>query len=227
VTKFYAHSFSALNLAETCPRKYEARYVFQQKEVMTSDQSWGIRVHKALEDSVKAGTPLPPEMHSYEWGLKPVIQAKRGGVLVLLEHRVAVAQDGTPVTYNSDMAYARAIIDTTMLGTRSAMLLDYKSGKRRPSTQLEFSSWIGFRQWPAIQTITTQFVYLKLGKEPGDGAVYTREKDLPVIDEKIRIRLHKLEKMQKSGVFPPTPNGLCANYCGVKSCEYWGKRGGR
>ena len=217
----YAHSFSGLNKFETCPRQYEWRYILKHREPETDAKSWGKRVHSAFEDKVRDDKPLPVGMQSYEWALTPIQAAKNVGACVLLEHKIAMDQAGVPVVFESEKAYVRAIVDVAILGKHSAILGDYKTGGRfRPSTQLQFSTWIAFHTWPAIEIVDTKYLYLKL--KHTEPETLHRSK-IHQLAGNILPRLHKLERARASGVFEPKPGGLCRQYCQVVTCEFHGR----
>ena len=74
-------SHSGLSKFETCPRQYYLTKVAKTVvEPATVHTDWGNVVHKALEDRIMRGTPLPEGMDQYE----PI-------VLKLLGKRATVA----------------------------------------------------------------------------------------------------------------------------------------
>jgi hypothetical protein len=222
-----AHSFSSVNKFETCPRQYEDRYIHHHKEPPTEATTWGKRVHDALEAKVKGDVaPLPEGMDKMEWAIAPALRAKEGGMLVLTEHKIALDRYMKPVTFESDKAWLRGIIDVAILHGPHAFNSDYKTGKRRESWQLELSSLIMFHTYPALQRIEARYLYLKdpVPATRTDKEVYFRDQT-PHMAGRIFPRIVKLEKALESGQFPPKPGGLCKQWCNVTSCEFNGRRG--
>jgi hypothetical protein len=224
VVSHYAHSYSALNKFETCPRQYEYRYIERNREPETEAMAWGTRVHTVFEDRVKGvAAPLPEGMQSYAWALAPIEAARAAGACILTEQKIAMDQSGKAVLFNSDQAYVRAIIDLAMLGKTFGVLADYKTGETiRLTDQLKFSAWIAFHTWPALENIETRFLFLKHG--PGAAKPETfRRRDSGSIAGQLLPRLQRLEHARASGVFQPKTSGLCKAHCPVKTCEFNGK----
>jgi hypothetical protein len=220
----YAHSYSALNKFETCPRQYEHRYIERNREPETEAMAWGTRVHSVLEERVKGvPAPLPEGMQSYAWALAPVEAAKAAGACILTEHKIAMDRSGKSVLFDSEYAYVRAIIDLAMLGKTYGVLADYKTGQNvRVTSQLKFSAWIAFHTWPALEKIETRFLFLKHGPGAAKPEIFSR-RELGSMAGSILPRLQRLEDARASGVFQPKPSGLCAKHCAVVSCEFNGR----
>ena len=58
--KIPAWSFSSLKLFETCPRKYQAEKVTKEVPYTETEATvYGTELHKASEDFIRDGTPIP------------------------------------------------------------------------------------------------------------------------------------------------------------------------
>jgi hypothetical protein len=67
-------SYSSLDLFRLCPHKYYRLKVKKDvKEPYQEHLHYGLKVHKAAEDFIEKGTPIP---HEYEDMLEPIIKLK-------------------------------------------------------------------------------------------------------------------------------------------------------
>jgi CRISPR/Cas system-associated exonuclease Cas4 (RecB family) len=223
----FTHSHSSVSKFEVCPRQFETRYILGNKEPATEAMTWGTRVHAALEAKVNGDpAPLPEGMEKMEWAVAPALAAKARGMLVLNEHRLALDRYMKPVTFDSKLAWVRGILDQLILSNGHAFINDYKTGKHRPSWQLELASLIVFYTYPEIERIEARYLYVKdpIVQTRTDKTVYFRGQT-PHMAGAIFPRIIKVEKALELGKFDPKPSGLCKQYCSVTSCEFNGRRG--
>lgn len=216
-------SYSGLTSFETCAKRYYHIKVAKDVSDLPGEAAmWGSTVHKYLEDRVRDGTPLPVSVAGYEKLVAPIIESKG---TKLVEQQLAVSKDLTPVSWDSDSAWCRGIVDVGILSTgkRSAMLLDWKTGKRKPdSDQLMLFAGLAFAHYPELTTVQTGFIWLKDNKI--DKKEFTRN-EVPIIWQTFIPRVARLERAYSSTTFPPKPSGLCAKYCPVSrhKCEFSGR----
>lgn len=99
--KVISWSYSAMSTFETCPRQYQAKYV--TKEVpyqQNAAAKWGDDVHKALEENIKTGKPLPSNMVQYQKFLDAVkFRADKLKGELLAEKQVALTKDLESVSW--------------------------------------------------------------------------------------------------------------------------------
>ena len=214
-------SFSGLTSFETCGKRYfhikVARDVVDPPNEATA---WGSTVHKHLEDRVRHGTPLPAVLQEYERLVEPIINA--GGTLIV-EQQLAVDSGLRPVAWDSQDAWCRGIVDVGVLTGKRAVLLDWKTGKRKPeSDQLKLFAGLAFAHYPDIEAVTTGFVWLKEGVV--DREKFTR-KDASTIWQQFVPRVQRLERAYADLRFVPRPSGLCRRWCPVPQslCEFSGR----
>lgn len=180
---------------------------------------WGERVHTALENRVKLKTPLPPELEKHE----PLCAAlDRMGGQVFAEQELVLDKNLTPTTWWADDAWLRSKLDILVLSGKKAVIIDWKTGKRRPDfLQLELSAAQVFLHYPYIETVNTAFVWLKEGTM--DAEAYKRE-HLAGILKDLHERTRNIEEALETGIWPAKPSGLCG-YCPVAfKCEFAQKR---
>ena len=193
------------------------------KEVVdgqTEATIWGSKVHECLEHRVKDGTPLPEMLAGYEKLVAPI--AKHPGEK-LVEKQMAINEALQPTGWFADDAWCRGIVDVGVLSGTRGLLLDYKTGKRKPElTQLKLFAGLAFATFPNLETVNTGFVWLKHGTI--DKKEYTR-KEVPMIWQEFVPRVQRMQRAYEEDKFPPKPSGLCAKYCPVPNhkCEYSGR----
>jgi hypothetical protein len=218
-----AWSFSSLTSFETCPKRYY--HIKVAKDVTDTPgeaATWGQQVHKHLEDRAASQTPLPDSLGHLEAIVAPVL-AKSGTLLV--EHQMAITKDLQPTEWFAKDAWCRGIVDigvVTPSGT-SALLLDWKTGKRKPDNdQLMLFAGLSFAHRHDLQEAQTAFVWLKEGKV--DKKKFVRG-DIPAIWQHFVPRVKRMERAYAEAQFAPKPSGLCARYCPVprSKCQFSGK----
>lgn len=213
-----AWTYSQLDTYETCPRKfYHLRVLKDVSDPPTEATIWGSRVHEALEHRIKSGTPLPEGMTQWE-PLAAKLDALPGEKLC--EQKFAVDRAFQPADWSN--AWSRGIADLTVLHGEKAATFDYKTGKRKPTEQLELYVGYIFAHFPEVTNVETGFIWLKEKKI--DKETYTRD-DVPKIWDGFTRRVAKLESSYERDKWTPRPSGLCKAWCPVLTCEFNGRRG--
>ena len=177
-------------------------------------------MHKALEDFANGKKPLPPEMKQYERYVKKILsyEGKR-----VVEERVALTKDFRQTTWMAKDVWVRGIIDIGVVGSDTAYLLDWKTGKHRPDNdQLKLFAALAFAMYPWINKVVTGFIWLKVSKF--DKQMFTREQ-LPEIWNEFLPRLSRVAIAYDQDKWMPKPSGLCKNWCpvGQSLCEFCGR----
>lgn len=225
----FPQSHSSLNVFETCPRQYEAKYITKEvKYVQSAAAAWGDEVHKALESFLvsQATVSLPTNMAQYQkWGEVILRRADSIGGRVLAEVSMGITKDGQGVDYWDKRAFFRGKGDVLILAPekKCAENYDWKTGKIKNDTmQLKGYNLLTLATHQEIDVVRAGFVWLPDNKlSPPE--VATREQ----FGEQLRLitdRWARLRTAYMRGVFPPRPNGLCRKYCDVTSCEHHGGR---
>lgn len=215
-------SFSSLTSFETCAKRYyHIKVAKDVLDVPGDAATWGQQVHKHLEDRALTGTVLPQSLAHLEAVISPVLSAP-GEPLV--EHQMAVTRDLKPTGWFAKDAWCRGIVDLGVVtpSGRSALLLDWKTGKRKPENdQLMLFAGLSFAHRPELMKVQTAFVWLKDGKV--DKKQFVRD-DVPAIWQHFMPRVLRLERAYTEANFPPSPSGLCRKYCPVprSKCQFSG-----
>lgn len=214
-------SYSALTAFETCPKRYQLTRVTKQVvERPTEATRWGNKVHKALELFALGKQPLPEEMQEYGRYVEKILSYEGRRVV---EERVALNKGFRPTTWMAKDVWVRGIIDIGVVGSETAYLLDWKTGKHRPdSDQLKLFAALAFAKYPWVNNVVTGFIFLKPKKFEKEK--FTR-KHLPEIWNEFMPRLSRLAIASTEDKWMPKPSGLCKNWCpvGRSLCEYCGQ----
>jgi hypothetical protein len=210
-------SYSHLDKFETCAKQfYHVRVARDVVEPPTVHTSWGHEVHSALEERIINGTHLPESMERWEH-LAAQVEDLPGTKQA--EIKMAIAADFQPTDW--DNAWSRGVIDLLVLTPTKAAVIDWKTGKFKPSEQIELYVAYTFAHYPQLEEISGVFVWLKDRKLSISN--YKR-KTVPDIWQSILPRVARLEAAYENDNWPAKPSGLCNGWCPVKSCQYWKER---
>lgn len=216
---------SSLQKFETCPAQYHAQYIARSLP-REPESPWikeGNKFHKAMEDAVELGKPLPPEYAFMEEFLGVIIEAKEAGHPVYVEQDVAITPEGFPTRFFDRDSYMRCKIDVLILipNTKTAVVIDYKTGKRvGDSTIQEVLNYYCARSAFGVDRVITAFAYVKLEE------VVTGEYRSDVISPNERYVdriIREFFDAHYSNQFPAKTSGLCKAWCSHMQCPYNGK----
>lgn len=218
--KPFAWSYSALTTFELCPKKYFHLYV--NKDVKDSDSTAsaeGKIIHDAMKKRVIDGKALPLNLRHYEKIAARFAAApgeKHG------EMKLAINRDFEPCDYFAPGVYLRVVIDLAIVQDRTAIVIDWKTGKVKDDpTQMALNAAVLARWMPEITLFKTLFVWLQSSNlTPKD---YKPTEFTPVWNG-LLPRVAKIEEARKTTTFPAKPNGLCRGWCPVKDCPHYSER---
>lgn len=219
-----AWTYSHLDSFETCPRKfYHTKVVKDVIEPPTVHTEWGTTVHTAFENWIKDGTPLPDGMT--QWQTLANKLAKLPGDKYT-EQKFAIDAAFQPCDWKQ--AWSRGIADLVVVHGDKAVVMDYKTGKRKPTEQLNLYANYVFHHYEHVNTVFTGFVWLKDRKidwNSGRTGNYpiTRE-EMPIVWQEFLPRVRKLETAYERDKWPARTSGLCKGWCPVTQCEFNGNR---
>jgi len=214
-------SFSSLTKFETCPRQF---YLTRIARVVTEQETeairWGNLVHDAIEKRIKGEAPLPEAMAVYEPILVPIINGSAGRD-AFTERSYTLTRNLTPTEWRSNDAWTRCRIDAGIVGEKTAVLFDWKTGKVKSELdQLIHSSAVLMTSEPRLMRVAFNFVWLKFNRATG-GSI--KRSDLPEIWKGYNMRVQRLLNAVESNKWVPQPSGLCRGWCpvGREHCNYW------
>lgn len=218
MAKSFAWSYSALDGFHQCPKKHyfekiNKKYPFQSNPAA----DYGKALHKAFELYATKNKPLPMDMLHHQ----PFLDNLLGlGTEFLGEQKLALTRDFKPTGWFDNDVWCRSIIDLVVMRDDSAIICDYKSGRRVDTfDQVDHQAAMLAVYKPEIMNYTT-------------GYYYTKEKamvrhalpacDMTKVWQKFYPRVELMEKMIVDDEFPAKQNFLCKSYCPVKECKYNG-----
>lgn len=210
-------TYSQLDKFETCPRQfYHTKVLKDVVEPPTEATIWGTKVHSAFEDAIQHGTPLPEGMTQWQSIADKFIRMP-GEKLV--EYKFSIDRAFQPTEWKG--SWSRGIADLVVRHKTKALVVDWKTGKRKPTEQLQL--YVGYIKayWPEVTEIQTAFVWLKERK-------MTKAKfadvEVPIIWQGFAPRVRRLERAYENDAWPCKPSGLCKGWCPVKKCEHYKER---
>jgi hypothetical protein len=215
----FAWSFSQLKNFETCPKRYWHYNVAKDvKEPETDQLREGNALHKAFENRVLKGTPLPLGLGQHEKLLVKLIGLPGA---TYGEQKLAMTSSFTPVGYFGKGVWYRSVLDFTKIDGQTALTLDWKTGKpSQDMTQMQLAAATLFCHDTNLQRVKVGLMFVNHNHmEPGE---FVRG-DLTEIWGDILPRVKMVEKARATQEFPPKPSGLCKRYCAVTSCPHHGR----
>jgi len=177
----------------------------------------GSALHKAFEERVRDGKQLPLPYAHHEPLMIKLIESPGD---TMAEQKLALTDKFKPTGFFSANVWFRTIIDFCKIRPKSAVIVDYKSGKvTDDDTQLALMSATIMHYAPAIEEVKAAFLFANNDKLVSK----TFHRDgLQGIWRDILPRVRRLEDATAANEYPPRPSGLCVKYCQVQSCPHWG-----
>ena len=211
-------SHSSLKDFEGCARRYHEVKVLKNYPFQETEQTrYGKDLHKAAEDYVRDGTPIPPQ---FEF-VKPTIDAlltKPGRKLP--EHEMGLTIDLQPCGFKDENVWVRGIADLLIVDDDglTAWVIDYKTGNNRyPDTdQLKLMSLLTFAHFPHIREIKSALLFVV------KDTIVKYRMSVEEVEKgwwEYRQRVSKLSSAFENDVWNPTQTPLCG-WCQVKTCEF-------
>lgn len=218
-----AWSYSSAKLYETCPKKYEGEKI--TKEVLFKDTEatiYGKEFHTACEEYIRDGKPLDPR---FKWMLSNLDSLLRLSGEKFCELKLGVKkEDGRLVAcdYYDRAVWFRGIADLVILDDSRAYVLDYKTGKSSKYAdirQIALMSAALFLKYPKLEKVKGALAFVKTNVTIRE--TYNRENALNIFANYYEL-LEQRAVSYATNVWNPKPNGLCRQWCGVKSCPHNG-----
>lgn len=228
MAKKLAWSFSALSVFRTCRKKFYHLKVAKDVKDGDSEAAFEGKVkHQALYDYVFEGKALPVNMRPFQKTADAY--KKRGGQCDTFqgELKLCLDADFDPVEWFAKTAWVRAILDLLLVKGNVAMLVDWKTGKRKDDfDQLELAAAILSRYMPEIEEFHLVFEWLQDGGRSSPEYGPLKKPDMKKVWLKFLPDVNEIELARKTTDFPATESGLCG-WCPVTSCPHWFDRNDR
>jgi ATP-dependent exoDNAse (exonuclease V) beta subunit len=186
------------------------------KEEESEHMLWGNQVHKAFENRIKNGDPLPEDLNQHESFLKS-LEAKGGSIST--ERKIALNTKARPCGFFDKDVWFRGVIDLSIIDGTTALLVDYKTGKPHSKfKQLKLFALHTMAEYPEVENVEVKFYWTKT--ETSTGEVYSREQIQEIWSE-FAPDLKQYAQAFKTDTWQPRQSGLCHGWCPVTSCEFW------
>lgn len=216
-----AWSYSRMKGFETCPKQYyhvTVRKEYPFKE--TAATRYGTEFHKAAEDYMRDGTPVP-ERFSFAQGMLDALKAKPGDKHC--ELKMGLTADLKPCGFFDSDVWFRGIVDLLIIDGDKAWVVDYKTGKSAKyadTGQLQLMALSVFAHFPQVKRVKAGLVFVIADKfVPADYNVA----DHDALWAPWIKRYAAMEQAHANDVWNPKPSGLCRAHCPVVDCPHNGQ----
>jgi CRISPR/Cas system-associated exonuclease Cas4 (RecB family) len=217
----YTWSYSSIGLFKQCPHKY---YRIRVKKDIVEPESdamrYGTEVHKAAEDYIKDGTPIPPQFSFMQKALD-TLKAKDGEKMC--EFKMGLTKNLTPCDFFDKDVWWRGIADLIVMQDDRAWVVDYKTGKSSKyadTKQLELMALAIFKHFPNVKKVKSGLLFV-IANDFVKAEFHQREES--VMWRQWLDDTQRLEKAIELQVWNPRPNFSCKGWCPVKDCVHNGK----
>jgi hypothetical protein len=219
----YTWSYSGINLFKQCPLKYyRLKVVKDIVEPVQDHLLYGTAVHKAAEDYVKDGTPIPAKYAFIQNQLDKLIAIEGEKYC---EFEMGLTKSLQACEFKAEDVWWRGIADLIIINGSKAYLVDYKtskSSKYADTEQLELLSLSIFKHFPQVKNVKAgllfvvakDFVKKEYANDEGAGKSWIKWLDVT----------HSLETCMTNNVWNAKPNFTCKAYCPVLDCLHNGKQ---
>lgn len=212
-------SFSSLKTFQQCPKKYF--HIKVAKDVVDKPHEsalYGSAVHKAAEDHVAEGVPIPAK---YDYMIPTIEALKKIPGEKFCEIKLGVTEKLEACDYSAPNAWWHGIVDLLIVDEDSgvAHMVDYKTSKNAKyadTKQLDYMAVAVFAKFPMIKVIKSALLFVVSNE-------FVKKKH--VVENKAAYMnsaifdLNRLKSAFNSGVWNPVSGPLC-RFCPVKSCEH-------
>ena len=221
MTVKYTWSYSSINLFKQCPHKYyRLRIVKDIVEPSAEHLNYGLEVHKAAEDYLGKGTPIPEKYIFIKEQLDKLNLIKGEK---LCEYRMGLTSNLEPCGFFDMDVWWRGVADLIIINSDRAYVIDYKTGKSAKyadTKQLELLSCALFKHFPEVKKVKGGLLFVvanDLVKEnfevDNEGVYWTKWLE----------DTQRLEAAIQNNVWNKKPNFSCRSWCSITDCEHNGK----
>ena len=212
-------SYSVLSMFEQCPKKfYHLKIARDIKDSDSSFSSEGKEIHDAMFQRVIKGKPLPLPIRQYEKIAARFADSKgeKYG-----EMKMCLNNKFEPVDWFAKDAWVRAIVDLLIVRDNTAIIVDWKTGKKRLDwTQLQLTAAVLSRLMPEIENFKLVFAWLRNSEFSTEDI---KRGEIKGIWAGLLPRVKLIEQSKATTSFGAKESGLC-RYCPVTTCPHWQER---
>ena len=213
-------SYSSLKTFEQCAKKYYHLKVLKDVKDEGSEATvYGNEAHKAAEDYVSAGTPLPARF-SYMQKTLDALRAIPGEKHCELKLGVGLSDKGySPCGFFDAEVWWRGIADLLIINGDTGYLVDYKTSKNAKyadTKQLDILAAAVFTRFPQLRKLKSALVFVVSNEfvKKEHTAELTRSYFATFTPE-----LDRLSVAEDTGVWNANSGPLC-KFCPVTTCEH-------
>ena len=221
MTVKYTWSYSSINLFKQCPHKYyRLRVVKDIVEPPAEHLNYGLEVHKAAEDYIGKGTPIPEKYIFIKEHLDKLNLIKGEK---LCEYKMGLTSNLDPCGFFDKNVWWRGVADLIILNGDKAYIIDYKTGKSAKyadTKQLELLSCALFKHFPEVKKVKGGLLFLVANDLVKDDFEVDNE---GVYWTKWLEDTQRLEAAIQNDVWNKKPNFSCRSWCSITDCEHNGK----
>lgn len=219
-----AWSYSSLKTFQQCPKKYYHLKVAKDVKDDGSEATvYGKELHKAAEDYIRDGTPIP-EKFKFIQGTVDALKNIPGTKHTEIELGVSNKNGRlNPCGFYDKDAWYRGIADLLIINGDEGYLVDYKSSKNAKYAdlkQLDLLAGAVFAHFPDLKTLKSALIFV-VSNEFVNKEHSSMHK--MAYFEHVRFDLERLEKAMETGVWNAVSGPLCG-WCPVKTCQNYRER---
>jgi len=211
---------SSLLQFDTCPHQFYRLRVARDVEPDPPGPAlrMGTRAHKAFEDRLEERTSLPADLMGWE----PLcVRLLERCTEVHTEQPLALTYNLEPCSYGHPAAWLRGYVDFLGFAGSKALVIDWKTGKRRPKAlQLDVYTLAVLLSYPKVQSVTSMFVWTR--EQSHDSYTWPRS-HLAELTSKVLAACAPVDRALQQDKWEKSPSGLCHSYCPVVDCEHNGR----
>ena len=210
-------SYSSLKTFQQCPKKYY--HIKVAKDVVDRPHVsalYGSAVHKAAEDHVLSGTPIP-EKYKY---MVPILESlKQIPGTRYPEMKLGLTEDLQACDFDAPEAWWHGIVDLLIVDGDKAHMVDYKTSKSAryaDTLQLDLMAVAVFAKFPDLTIVKSALLFV-VSNEFVKKKHELSKKEMYVAQ--VRADLDRLKAAFETGVWNPKTGPLC-RFCPVLKCEH-------
>jgi hypothetical protein len=219
MAKKLAWSFSALSIWETCKKKfYHLKVVKDIRDSDSEASQEGKYIHDAMFKYVIKNVKLPIRLKPYERVADMYKERGKKVDDIQGELKLCLNDEFQPVDWFADDAWVRAVLDLLLVKGNIAILVDWKTGKKKVVwDQLMLSAAILSRYMPEIEEFHLVFEWLR---DSTRSVHRIHKSELKAVWLKFLPIVNEIEEARRTTEFPASSSGLCG-WCPVVNCPHW------
>jgi hypothetical protein len=182
--------------------------------------NYGLEVHKAAEDYLGKGVPIPEKYIFIKEHLDKLNLIKGDK---LCEYKMGLTSNLEPCGFFDKEVWWRGVADLIIINDDKAYVIDYKTGKSAKyadTKQLELLSCALFKHFPNVKKVKGGLLFVVSNDLIKDNYDVDNE---GVYWTKWLEDTQRLEAAIQNDVWNKKPNFSCRSWCSITDCEHNGK----